>query len=206
MRKFISVLAALLLAGCAHTGKLASSLESRGHQTLTVISEAFANGKPIPITYTADGQNISPPLKWSPGPQGTTQYLVTVEDADTRGAAFVHWTALNLPATVTSLAQRASLPGTAVSAAFQTNSVTTPISEAENSKGFGGYVGPEPPPGELHHYHFEVFALDGPLNLTASADRQAVLNAMQGHVLAKGELVGTYYRVEMPPAAEKKKS
>lgn len=197
-RVIVTIACAALLCGCAKKSELASAEVMKGAKgvgKLTVTSDAFANGQPIPKEFTADGRNVSPPLKWTAGPMGTRGYVVIVEDTDVKHAPpYVHWIAVDLPATVTSLPAGVSLPDKAVSAAFNGEGKSGTLGQAMNSKGFTGYFGPEPPPGQLHHYHFELFAIDRALNLPPTADKAAVVAAMQGHVLAEGTLVGTYQR------------
>ena len=196
MRSALLFVTAVVLAGCSHTGHLAVS-ETHTKTKLTVTSPAFTSGQPIPKEFTADGRNVNPPLQWTPGPAGTKQYVIIVEDPDVKQSPpFVHWIVADLSPSVTSLTPGVEIPGAAVSAAFTGNPADArpAASQLKNSKNLNQYVGPEPPPNQLHHYHFEVFALDHPLNLPRTAEKTAVENAMRGHVLAEGELVGTYER------------
>lgn len=100
----------------------------------------------------------------------------------------MHWIAWNIPASVAGLPE--NLPKAA--------RLTKPVSKLQGRNGHGGvgYAGPAPPPSDRpHHYHFQVFALDTPLKSPPpQADRDALLAALRGHVVAKGELVGTYRR------------
>lgn len=125
-------------------------------------------------------------MSWSPGPEGTESYVVLMEDPDaSEPKPFVHWIAYDIPGDTTRI--RASLPGKPA--------LVEPVSlkQSANSKGSTGYIGPKPPPGSgIHHYHFQIFALDRRLDLPPGASRAEVLDAMRGHVLAAGELVGTY--------------
>jgi Raf kinase inhibitor-like YbhB/YbcL family protein len=114
--------------------------------------------------------------------------VVLLEDPDAESPKpYVHWVLYNLPAETRELPEAIPKPGRLkdYSGALQ----------GLNSRGTLGYFGPRPPQGDPpHRYHFEVFALDAPLGFNPGVNRQAVLNAMGGHVLAKGELVGTYQR------------
>ena len=160
--------------------------DARG--SLTVSSSAFADRQPIPYAYAADGQNISPPLSWSAGPEGTESYVVMMEDTDVdRDPPFVHWLLYDIPASVTGLGE--AVPG----------GPTVPKPEGAlqgpNEYGSLGYFGPRPPREDpAHAYHFQVFALDTRLDLPFGASRAELLGAMRGHVLAAGETVGTYER------------
>ncbi len=146
--------------------------------TLTVTSSAFAYGEPIPVRYTCDGANVSPPLSWSGAPSHTRAFVLIVDDPDAPMGTWLHWLIYDIPATTHELAEGASDVGV-----VGLNSWQQP-----------GYGGPCPPPGKPHRYFFRLYALDSPLNLPPGASRQEVERAMQGHVLAQGEWMGTYRR------------
>lgn len=161
-------------------------LDAKG--TLTVTSPAFKHGEPIPATYSAYGEDVSPPLVIANVPVKTQSLVVLVEDPDAKEPKpYIHWVIYNLPASQTSL--RTGVP---------TQIRLTQLGRAEqgpNSRGSTGYFGPKPPVGDPpHHYHFMVFALDTKLNVGPNADRHKVLVAMKGRVLAKGELIGTFQK------------
>jgi len=151
---------------------------------LQVTSGAFTSGDMLDDKYTQNGDNMSPSLAWSKGPFGTRSYVVLTEDAGVnRHDPIVHWVMYNIPATFTSLDQ--NIPTQA--------HLDMGAEQGKNVRGAAGYVGPKPPAGQTHPYHFEVFALNTKLNLDpAKADRQAVVNAMKGNVLASGEIVAEY--------------
>lgn len=155
---------------------------------LNVESPAFSHGQPIPERYSGWGRNDLPALKWSDVPEGTQSFVVIVEDPDARAPRpFVHMVLYNVPG------KAQGITGQDVHSA-QANDMHGPML-GRNSSGTLGYVAPAPPMGEASHtYHFQVFALDTTLNLPAGAEKQAVINAMQGHVLAKGETIGTFQR------------
>jgi Raf kinase inhibitor-like YbhB/YbcL family protein len=98
--------------------------------------------------------------------------------------SYVHWVLYNLPADVTGLP--AAIPPTAT---LKSGAV-----QGVNGRGASGYQGPCPPPGSVHHYHFRLYALDVRLNLAAGASAGEVEQAIKGHVLASGDLVGTFAR------------
>ena len=185
--------AAALLAGAAFAQNsstspiMASTLApAKGGASLTVTSSAFKNGGALPELYTQNGQNISPPLSWSAGPAGTKTYVVLTEDSGvSRPQPVFHWVLYNVPADVTRLPQ-----------ALPTDAKLADPAGAENGLNIrkaAGYMGPKPPAGQTHPYHFEVFALDKRLEIDPSdADRNAVVAAMKGSVLAEGEIVGMY--------------
>jgi len=127
---------------------------------------------------------MSPPLHWSHGPAGTRSFVILAEDAGVqRHDPIVHWVVYNIPSTQWDL--DSAIPANAA--------VEHGIMQGKNVRGAAGYVGPKPPAGQTHPYHFEVFALNSTLDLDpANADRNAVVNAMKSHVLAKGEIVANY--------------
>lgn len=163
----------------------APPLPEGDEMALSVSSPAFEEGGEIPVKYTCEGQNISPPLAWSEGPEGTSSFALIVDDPDAPLRAFTHWVIFNLPADTRELAEGITPKGKLASGALQ----------GRNDAGRSGYFGPCPPPGSAHHYRFTLYALDETLDLAAGAFKEQVLEAMEGHVLAQGQLVGTYQRV-----------
>jgi len=179
-------------ASLAHAGGPVAIARPELHAaaSLQVSSTAFAPGGPIPMDQSGYGRNISPVLNWSAGPPGTKAYALLVEDPDAPGAEpTVHWLAYDIPADVRALPR-----GVRNQAELKR---PEGMKQGANYHGSVGYSGPRPPAGDPpHHYHFQVFALDRPLKLRPGADRDAVLRAMRGHVLAAGELVGAF---ALPP-------
>lgn len=164
-----------------------------GGAALTVTSPAFAQNAPIPQVYTEYGQGVSPPLAWTAVP-GARSYAVVMEDPDAKPGPVVHWTAWNIPASVTTLPaglpERDRLNG----APFDG------IMQGANARGATGYYGPRPPVGDPpHHYHIQLLALDTTLAVPLGATRDQLLAAVRGHVLARGELVGTVQQAAEPP-------
>lgn len=153
---------------------------------LSVSSTAWKPGQAIPSQYSEYADGVSPPLRWS-AVEGAIAYALILEDPDAKQIKpFTHWLAWNIPAATTELPE---------GLLQEQVRPTEPegILQGANDRGSPGYFGPRPPEGDPpHHYHFQVFALDKPLDLPPGADRNQLLSAMQGHVLAKGELVGTY--------------
>lgn len=152
--------------------------------SLTVSSTAFASQAAIPVQYSCDGTNISPPLQWSGAPLETQSFALILDDPDAPRGTFVHWVLYNMPATTTSLGEAVS-PG---------GSLPTGSLEGVNDLGNQGYGGPCPPAGSTHRYYFRLYALDTMLNLAAGASRAQVDQAMSGRILAQGELMGFYSR------------
>jgi Raf kinase inhibitor-like YbhB/YbcL family protein len=149
---------------------------------ITVTSTAFSAGQPIPVTYTGQADDISPDLSWNGVPAGVVSFALVCEDPDAPGGTWVHWTRWNIPVTSTGLAR-----GVPLDASLPDGSTQGPT-----SAGTPGYHGPMPPRGNAHRYYFRVYALDIRLILSPSATRAQLDNAMLGHVLSQGELMGTY--------------
>jgi Raf kinase inhibitor-like YbhB/YbcL family protein len=154
---------------------------------LALTSSAFDASQPIPKKYTCEGADISPPLAWSGAPAGTKSLALIVEDPDAPDPAapkrvFAHWILYNIPAGTALLAEgasAASLPKEAV--------------EGHNDFGRAGYGGPCPPIGR-HRYFFKLHALDTVLTVGMPLDKKGLEAAMQGHVLERAELMGTYQK------------
>lgn len=150
---------------------------------LRVRSPAFAHGAAIRAIYTCDGRDISPPLEWNRGPIGTESYALIMDDPDAPGGTWVHWVAWNITAT--------QLPE-GVSEQV-TDAPMSTLSHGTNSWDRIGYGGPCPPSG-THRYFFKVYALNCELALGPDTTKPALLVAMEGHILDRGELMGTYTR------------
>jgi hypothetical protein len=157
--------------------------------TIILQSPAFKQNHLIPRRYTGDGEDVSPELSWSGVPPAAKELALLVEDPDApTPEPWVHWVLYRIPPTTMSLAEH-------VLAALHVAQPAGAL-QGKNSwpKGIG-YRGPAPPKGHgLHHYYFRLYALDVPLNLEPGADKATVVKAMSGHILADGELVGTYQR------------
>lgn len=156
------------------------NLPASGTAKLTVTSPAFAAGGDIPFENTQYKGNIFPGLAWSKGPAGTKAYVVIMQDGDAmmRAAPILHWTMMNIPATVTKLDAAMSAPPTGAQYGPNVRGAAQP------------YTGPRTPAGPKHRYHFQLFALNVVLTADAAADYAALTAAMKGHVLASGELIG----------------
>jgi len=160
--------------------KLPEGISAKTDTRLTVTSPAFKSGGDIPFENTQYRGNVFPGLSWTQGPGATRSYVIVMQDPDAihNGMPILHWTMFNIPASVTQL-----------DAAMQ--SPPAGASYGPNIRGPNqAYMGPHTPPGPKHHYHLQLFALDTVLAAQAGAGYAALTEAMQGHVLAKGELVG----------------
>jgi Raf kinase inhibitor-like YbhB/YbcL family protein len=143
---------------------------------LEVSSPAFNANQPIPAEYTCEGAGTAPALNWSTPPAGTRSVALLVEDPDAPNGTVTHWLLTDISPRMTHLAKGGATPA----GAFAVN----------NDKGKPGYMGPCPSDGTTHHYHFHVYALD--IALDQHMTHAAFASAIQGHVLAQGELVGTF--------------
>jgi Raf kinase inhibitor-like YbhB/YbcL family protein len=141
-------------------------------------SSAFENAQAIPSRHSCEGEDVSPPLRWSNVPEGARSLALVVDDPDAPGGVFTHWIAWGLDPTADGLGEGASAPR-----------------EGQNDFGTSGYRGPCPPPGHgRHRYVFRLYALDAELELGSGAAKAELEQAIAGHVLTTAELVGTYER------------
>ena len=157
--------------------------------SLIVKSPTIIEGHAIPVGHTEDGDDLSPSLTWTPAPKGTASFALIVDDPDAPiEEPWVHWVVLNIPGTATTLPagfHETTAPDGAAAG----------LVHGKNTWGTLGYRGPAPPQGHgAHHYHFKLYALDSKLDLPEGVGKHEVLEALSGHVLARGELVGTYRR------------
>jgi Raf kinase inhibitor-like YbhB/YbcL family protein len=152
--------------------------------SLSLTSTAFQPGAAIPKQHTGDGADRSPPLRWSEPPTGTSSLALICDDPDAPRGTWVHWVLFNLPAQSRELEEGVPTEGVLGNGAKQ----------GKNDFGQVGYGGPAPPGGKPHRYFFKLYALDTVLDLPVGSSRTQLENAMQGHVLAEGQLMGTYQR------------
>lgn len=156
-----------------------------GDTPMHIHSPAFADHAPIPASHTCTGADVSPALSWSGAPAGTRSFALVVDDPDAPDPAapkwtWVHWVVYGIPATVTSLAQGAG-----------NRAPQTPARSGLNDWKREGWQGPCPPVGR-HRYFFKLYALDTDLGDLGLPTKAALEAAMQDHVLARAELVGTF--------------
>jgi len=151
---------------------------------LTLQSSAFENGAEIPARYTCKGDDISPPLNWSGVPGNARSLVLIIDDPDAPDpkapkTIWVHWVLYNIPPDINGLAEHitgATLPAGA--------------SEGINDWRNRGYGGPCPPIGR-HRYFHKLYALDSVLKGLKNPGKAVVEDAMQGHIIAQAELIGT---------------
>jgi Raf kinase inhibitor-like YbhB/YbcL family protein len=145
----------------------------------TLTSGAFENGQDISRRHSCEGEDLSPPLRWTDVPGGTRSLALIVDDPDAPGGTFTHWLAWAIEPGSGELAEGESAP-----------------IEGQNDFGTVGYRGPCPPPGHgPHRYFWRLHAIDVELELEAGAGKPDLERAISGHVLGVAELIGRYERV-----------
>jgi Raf kinase inhibitor-like YbhB/YbcL family protein len=170
--------------GCSPAGQAGRATEGGIGMQIQLSSTAFKEGEAIPVAYTCDGKNISPPLSWASVPQGAQSLALIVDDPDAPAGTWVHWVVFNLSPALSSLSEGASSSG----------SQDTFGMAGTSSFRKSGYGGPCPPKGKPHRYFFKLYVLDILLGLKSGASKADVEKAMQAHILAQGQLMGTYGR------------
>lgn len=152
---------------------------------LVLSSKSFNHQGEIPRQYTCEGKDISPPLAWSGAPDNTKSFALIVDDPDAPDPkapqrVYVHWVLYNMPASAGGLEE-----------AVASDKLPGGTKEGKNDWGRTGYGGPCPPIGR-HRYFHKLYALDTELPDLGAATKKELLEAMEGHILAQAELIGTY--------------
>lgn len=147
---------------------------------MKLLSTAFENQGPIPIRYTAEGDDLSPPLRWQDAPKETRSLALICEDPDAPRETYDHWLLYNIPPSISVLAEGLK-------------QLPHGIQSLQNSADTTGYVGPNPPSGN-HRYFFTLYALDTVLAIPEKGAKADLLKAMTSHILAQATLVGRYQR------------
>lgn len=145
---------------------------------LTIGSTEFANKDYLPSKYTCEGENINPPITIENIPPGTKSLTLIIDDPDAPDGVFDHWIVWNIHPMEMIIEN------------------TSPGTEGKNSFGRTRYHGPCPPEGKAHRYFFKVYALDILLETREGADKKTVEKAMNGHILASGEIIGMYKKIK----------
>ncbi|MBX7210757.1 MAG: YbhB/YbcL family Raf kinase inhibitor-like protein [Verrucomicrobiaceae bacterium] len=151
---------------------------------MKLTSTAFQNGASIPAKFTGDGADVSPALAWSDAPVGTKSLALICDDPDAPLGTWVHWVLWSLPACTTSLPE----------AAEKIKALPPGAEQGKNDFGKLDYGGPAPPRGKPHRYFFKLYALDTQVTLKPGSKKKALVKAMEGHILAEAEWMGTYQR------------
>jgi len=148
---------------------------------LEITCPAFADNGMVPVKYTCDADEISPPLKWSNPPAGVKCFALLCDDPDAPAKVWVHWIIFNIPADVKELPE--NVP--------KVPKLEDGTIQGLNDSGETGYGGPCPPSG-IHRYFFKLYALDTMLNLMPGVKKPEFLNALKGHILAEAKIMGKY--------------
>ncbi|OGC96133.1 MAG: phosphatidylethanolamine-binding protein [candidate division Zixibacteria bacterium RBG_16_53_22] len=146
-------------------------------------SSAFAAGEAIPAKHSCDGSNLSPQLSWHNIPDSAKELVLICDDPDAPGGTWVHWVLYDLSADSGGLPEDIAKKGTVGG-----------LKQGKNDFGKIGYGGPCPPRGSAHRYFFRLYAIDKQLDLQPGATKPEVMKAIDGHILARGELIGLYKR------------
>jgi len=178
------MLLTIIAVGTVSCTSTEPTLPEEGEMTLSLSSSVFQNGDSIPTKYTCDGQDVSPPLTWGEPPSGTQSFALITDDPDATGGVFTHWLLFNLPAGSRELAE----------AVPPQNELPNGALQGKNGFGEIGYGGPCPHSRSAHHYRFTLYVLDQLLDLKAGASRKQVTDAITGHILVWGQLIGMYQR------------
>ncbi len=148
-------------------------------ESLTLTSSAFKDSAFIPIDYTKEGKDLSPPLEWKNVPKGTKSMALICDDPDAPGGSWIHWVLYNIPPLPDHLEEGAK-------------NLSPDVIFGKNSWGDLSYGGPQPPSG-THHYLFTLYALDTVLKLEKGVTKEDLLKSIKGHVLDKATLTGLYH-------------
>ena len=187
MRLRFVVLAMMVLTivlGCAFYGRADERKVNKEVKvaTMEIKSNAFKQGETIPARHTCDGDDVSPQLSWSKAPAGAKELVLICDDPDAPMGGWVHWVLYGLPPDTTGLPE--GVP--------KQDSTAFGARQGKNDFGKIGYGGPCPPRGSTHRYFFKLYAVDKKLDLKPRATKWDALKAMEGHILAQGELMGRY--------------
>ena len=181
---WIILIGSITIFFCAHAQtQTNASAATPQIPRLKVTSTGFEDGGPMPIPYTCNGLNISPPLAWTGAPDGTESFALICDDLDAGYKIFTHWVVYNIPKTATSLPEK-------VPTDIQLQNGTL---QGLNDFKKAGYRGPCPPTG-THRYVFKVYALNTTLLLLGTIDKAKLEEAMKGRILAQGQITGTFRR------------
>lgn len=149
---------------------------------ISLSSPAFASGEEIPVRYTREGENISPPLVWSTPPPGTKSFVIVCDEFNAPAGNVVHWIVYNVPGTANGLPERLPVQDPLPNGARQ----------GLNDFNRSGYTGPMALAAGTHRYLFQVFALNAMIPAKASMTRPELIRAIESHVISRGRLIGTF--------------
>jgi hypothetical protein len=181
-RSLLALITAVCLTAMAAGQDGAPRVEA-DPMSMKLTSSAFHEGQPIPRKYTCDGDDISPPLSWTGVPEGAASLVLISDDPDAPGGTWDHWVLHDLAPGLDGLPEAVPATGDVPGGGVH----------GRNGWGRSDYGGPCPP-GGTHRYFFKLFALDTKLGIGPGKSKAEVTAAMEGHVLAEAQLMGTYSR------------
>ena len=175
----------VLQAGMLVAAWTAMAVSTRGEGTMRILSTAFSHEGAIPVLYTCEGKDVSPPLAWSDIPPGTKSLALVVDDPDAPDPeapkmTWVHWVLYNVPPTSNGLPEGAK-------------ALPSGTKEGVNDWKRTGYGGPCPPIGR-HRYFHKLYALNTILPDLRQPTKSKLEEAMKGHILSEAQLMGTYQK------------
>lgn len=173
----VALLLSVIGYACQSQG-ISPTAEGSEQMAITLTSSAFTEGGTIPKKHTCDGEDVSPALSWSGLPDGTRSLALIMDDPDAPAGTWVHWVIYDLPPDLSGLQEGTQGLGVEGTTSFRKQM----------------YGGPCPPRGKPHRYYFKLYALDTVLGLKSGATKAELEKAMQGHILAQGQLMGRYGR------------
>ncbi|KPJ53199.1 phosphatidylethanolamine-binding protein [candidate division TA06 bacterium DG_24] len=183
-RVSVLLLAMTLLMACQTENQTQEEEKGEIAMAITLQSSAFEEGGTIPARHTCEGDDVSPPLSWGDVPEGTKSIALICDDPDAPRGTWVHWVIYGLAPDMRELAE--GIPAE--------KALSEGGSQGTNDFRRIGYGGPCPPKGPAHRYFFKLYALDAEIGLEAGASKSDLLDAMEGHILAQGQLMGMYQR------------
>ncbi len=173
----------ILISACQEKTKSERPAKGEKSMGITLTSSAFEEGEMIPKQYTCDGADISPPLSWIDMPEETKSLALISDDPDAPVGTWVHWVLFNIPPETHELTE--NIPPDEM--------LTNGARHGVTDFGRFGYGGPCPP-GGTHRYYFKLYALNTMLDLSGRVTKDDLLKAMEGHIIAEGQLMGKYRR------------
>jgi Raf kinase inhibitor-like YbhB/YbcL family protein len=185
-KKILVALLILMAVSGLIAAKGAVKKKGAAMPSIVVDSPAFGQKQPIPQRYTCDGEDMSPPLAWKNVPPGSKSIVLISDDPDAPSGDWVHWVVYDLSPEIDSLPEHIATTDTILGGKGK---------QGRNDFRRIGYGGPCPPSG-THRYFFKIYALDMLLDLPAGKSKKEIEHAMKGHVVAQGELIGTYQRTK----------
>jgi Raf kinase inhibitor-like YbhB/YbcL family protein len=173
-----------LPAASAQHQQSSNRVDGRAATMIQLSTNSFTPGGKIPSKFTCSGADVSPDLSWAAPPAGAKSIALIVDDPDAPAGTWNHWLLYNLPPSAHELPENQP----------RTLELANGALQGKNDFGKVGYNGPCPPPGKPHRYFFRLYALDMKLDLKAGADRRTLEQAIKGHVIGEGELMGAFGR------------